>query len=449
MTPLGAFLVPELWWDPAAGFAHLEALIDDAFELGVRAFQVRGGPAEAVRALTADLHRRAPEPLLIAMEASAGVGGLVPEMTPLPPLRALAALRESDAIRRAAGLTARQLRALGVNWVLAPVADLAHPGTLLDRGARALGEDPQRVAEDVVTWVDACQSHGVLACARHFPGQGRALEDPQRTAVTIDATAPTLWATDLVPFRGAIDGGVASVMVGAVDYPGLEGRGLVAAHATPLLDGLLRGDLAFEGLLVSDRADGAAMGGPEGAVAATVAAVHAGCDLVLACDDLGGAVEALEIALDDGSITPAMIEASAQRRRFWSAWAIPRETREPTLDDLLWARQVADLVVHPVRGAWPVLGPTVEIEPIAAGPAGLALGPFVETLRLGGHEVRVRTPTTPLAGEVPIVSLDPGCGAVVVFGPPELARAVPGARDVICAWSADRAMQEGVARRLL
>lgn len=81
MRALGAYLVPELWWDPQAGFTHLDALIDDALELGVQAFQVRGGPAAAVRALTDDLHRRAPEPLLIAMEASAGVGSLVPEMT--------------------------------------------------------------------------------------------------------------------------------------------------------------------------------------------------------------------------------------------------------------------------------------------------------------------------------------------------------------------------------
>lgn len=449
MSALGAYLVPELWWDPQAGFSHLDALIDDALELGVQAFQVRGGPAEAVRGLTDDLHRRAPEPLLIAMEACAGVGDLVPEMTPLPPLRALAALRDSDAIRRAALLTARQLRALGVNWVLAPVADVAHAGTALDCGARSFGQDPQGVAEDVVTWIDACQSQGVLACARHFPGVGRAIGDPQATGVTIDADARTLWATDLVPFRGAIDTGVASVLVGAVAVPGLDRHGVVAAHSVRLIGELLREELAFDGLVMSDRADGMAMGGPEGAVRATVDAVRAGCDLVLASDDLGGAVEALEAAADTGEITDEMIEASAHRRRFWSAWAVPRETREPTLDDLLWARQVADLVVHPVRGSWVGVGPVVDLETIVIDRDGRSLHHFRETLRAAGHEVRVHPSSDPVTGDALVVALGPARHAVVVFGPPEVARAVVGATHVFCAWSADRAMQEGVARRLL
>lgn len=452
MRALGAYLVPELWWDPQAGFSHLEALIDDAFELGVQAFQVRGGPAAAVRALTDDLHRRAPAPLLIAMEASAGVGSLVPEMTPLPPLRALAALRDHDAIRRAAHLTARQLRALGVNWALAPVADIAHVGTALDRSARSFGEDPQRVAEDVVTWIDACQSQGVLACSRHFPGAGRAIADPQRTPVRIDTDARMLWATDLVPFRGACDTGVASVLVGTGCYPGLDRQGMVAAHSPGLIGALLREELAFDGLVVSDRADAMALGGPECAVPATVHAVRAGCDLVLASDDLGGAVEALAVAVDAGSITDEMIEASAERRRFWSAWAVPRETREPTLDDLLWARQVADLLVHPVRGSWSgvggAVGSVVEVETIVHDRDRVSLLPFVATLQAAGVELRVHPSRDAVEGDALVLALAPSRHAVVVFGPPEVARTVSGTQ-VFCAWSTDRAMQEGVARRLL
>ncbi|MEY4609344.1 MAG: hypothetical protein RL625_1561 [Gemmatimonadota bacterium] len=448
MTRLGAYLVPELWWDPHAGFSHLDALIDDAFELGVQAFQVRGGPAEAVRALTETLHRRAPEPVLIAMDAEAGVGNLVPELTPLPPLRALAALRDPEAIRRAALLTARQLRALGVNWVLAPVADLAHPGALFAEDARSLGEEPQRVAEDVVTWIDACQSQSVLACARHFPGIGRAVGDGPSPRLTIDADARTLWGTDLVPFRGAIDAGVASLIAGAVAVPGLGRQGRVAAHSSGILSELLRGELGFDGLVVSDRADGPGMGGPEGAVLAVVDAVRAGCDLVLASDDLEGAVDALQVSVDDGTLTSEMIEASAQRRRFWSAWAVPRETREPTLDDLLWARQVADLVVHPVRGPWISLGPQVDLTILMMGGRRASLRPFVETLRAAGHEVRVGESDGISDGPALVVALDAAGARVVVFGPPEVARAIPVGAQVLCAWSADRAMQEGAARAL-
>ena len=446
MTALGASLVPELWWDPHVGFSHLDALIDDALELGVQAFQIRGGPVDAVRALTETLHRRAPEPVLIAMAAEVGVGSLVPEMTPLPPLRALAALRDSEAIRRAALLTARQLRALGVNWVLAPVADLAHPGASFDGDARSLGDDPQRVAEEVVTWIDACQSQSVLACARHFPGIGRAVGDPQRHQLTIDADARTLWGTDLVPFRGAIDAGVASVMMGAVAYPGLDRGGVAGPRSSRILSELLRDALGFEGLVVSDRADGAGMGGPEGAVLATVDAVRAGCDLVLASDDLGGAVEALEAAVDAGEIPAERLAASTQRRRFWSAWASPRETREPTLEDLLWARQIADLVVHPVRGPWITLGSVVDVT-VLAGHGGVSLRPFIETLRAAGLEVHVSEARGGDDGAAPVVALDRAYATVVVFGPPEVARTIP-TGQVLCAWSADRAMQEGAARYL-
>jgi beta-glucosidase-like glycosyl hydrolase len=447
MTVLGAYLVPELWWDPHAGFSHLDALIDDAFELGVQAFQIRGGPADAVRALTEGLHRRAPEPVLIGMAAERGVGSLVPEMTPLPPLRALAALRDPEAIRRAALLTARQLRVLGVNWVLAPVADLMHDGALYDGDARSLGDDPQRVAEEVVTWIDACQSQSVLACARHFPGIGRAVGDPQRRQLTIDTDARTLWGTDLVPFRGAIDAGVASVMMGAIAYPGLDRGGVVAPCSSSILSELLREELGFEGLAVSDRADGAGMGGPEGAVLAAVDAVRAGCDLVLASDDLGGAVEALEAAVNAGEVTAEMLAASAARRRFWSAWASPRETREPTLEDLLWARQIADLLVHPVRGQWSTLDSEVEVTVLASGPEGTSLRPFLETLRAAGHEVRISEVRGGNDGPA-VVALDSARATLVVFGPPAVARTVTSGAQVLCAWSADRAMQEGAARAL-
>ncbi|MFM8910503.1 MAG: hypothetical protein ACKOH8_08030, partial [Gemmatimonadota bacterium] len=143
---------------------------------------------------------------------------------------------------------------------------------------------------------------------------------------------------------------------------------------------------------------------------------------------------------------------SAERRRFWSAWAVPRETREPTLDDLLWARQVADLLVHPVRGSWSgvggAVGSVVEVETIVHDRDRVSLLPFVATLQAAGVELRVHPSRDAVEGDALVLALAPSRHAVVVFGPPEVARTVSGTQ-VFCAWSTDRAMQEGVARRLL
>ena len=168
--PLAGLLVPELWGDARAGFGHLEALIEDALEIGVGGFVIRNGPVEAVTSLTAVLRRESPQPLRLAAEVEAGVGGTFTGGTALPPFGALGALRDAEAFRRAAKLTARELAALGLTWALAPVADLGTHGANPTLGARAAGDDAQRVAEWLVDWVDACQAEGILACARGFPG---------------------------------------------------------------------------------------------------------------------------------------------------------------------------------------------------------------------------------------------------------------------------------------
>jgi len=484
--PLAGLLVPELWWDARAGFGHLEALIEDALEIGVGGFVIRNGPVEAVTSLTAVLRRESPHPLLLAAEVEAGVGGTFTGGTALPPLGALGALRDAEAFRRAAKLTARELAALGLTWALAPVADLGTHGANPTLGARAAGDDAQRVAEWLVDWVDACQAEGILACARGFPGAGRAIVDPWADeacdGVRVDTDAATLWASDLVPHRGLTDSGVASVGVSAVAFPGLDRSSVPACHSSALVTTFLRGELRFDGLIVAEAtgAPAARRGGSEGA--SVVAAVRAGCDLVLAPRDLHEVLTALEAANDAGILDLEALEASRTRRRFWADWAAPRPVREPTLDERLWARQVADLLVHPVRGVVPALDASPEVivlDDAARGPWVSAAGtPFLQALRAMGLGPQVVDAPTD-AGRGPVVlALFGGPGAhsgraawraetlatigalhdaararqrrlvAVVFAPPALAAAIPEAAHVLCAWGEARAMQEGAARRL-
>lgn len=480
--PLAALLVPELRWDPDHGYSHMQGLVDDALEFGVGGFVIANGPRDAVAQLAATLQKAAGRRLLIAAPAERGAGAAITGTTGLPPFAALGALRDEDVIRRAARLTARDLRTAGVNWALAPCADLAVERGNPFLGTRALHHDPQRVAEWVVAWIDACQAEGVLASAMHLPGEGRALDDPALGAAVVDAPGAGLWGTDLVPFRAAVDSGVATILVSAVSYQRLDTSGAGAAWSRVILRELMRDELQFEGLLVSPPPSVGAARAVGGEGEATVAMLAAGCDLILAPRDLGGVYEAVEQALDVGALSLDDIEASAARREFWADWARSDEPREPTLDDLLWARQVADTVVHAVRGVFANVGPVVDVIPVDddAQPAGAAerVAPFLTTLRAAGLVPRVVDgPTDDGRGAVCIVIAgEPSTGrgragyteatrarvaavvasaraarrsvVAVLLGPPALAEEIPEVPNVICAWSGDRAMQEAAARRM-
>lgn len=481
---LAALLIPELRWDPDHGFAYLRAAIDDALELGVGGFVIRGGSVAEVQALTTELQRDARAPLLLAAEAERGAGEHVRGATGLPPMAALGALRNEDAIRRAARLTARELRAMGVNWALAPCADLAVDVRNPFLGSRTLGSDPQRIGEWVVAWVDACQADGVLACAKHLPGVGRALEDPARAAASIDASGALLWGSDLVPFRAAVDTGVATVLVSQVSYPALDRRGIGAARSAVILHDLMRAELQYEGLLVSDAPSQPAARASGTEPDAAVAAIAAGCDLILAPHDMTGVHDALDGALSRGVLDPDAVDASLARRTFWADWGRPGAGRDATLEDVLWARQVADTVVHAARGVFTNIGPVVDVILVdddadrAQRGEGDRFGPFLATLRAVGLAPHaVEAPTSEGRGAVVIAVRGEPANArgragyteatrrriaqvvaqartarrsvvAVLFGPPVLAEEIPEVPNVICAWGGDRAMQEAAARRM-
>ncbi len=483
MHRLGALLIPELRWDRDHGFAHQQGLIDDALEFGAGGFIIANGPREAVAELVASLQRAARHPLLIAAHAQRGAAETLAGSTGLPPFAALGLLRDEDVIRRAARLTARELSAAGITWALAPCADLAVEPRNPFVGARALHHDAQRVAEWVVAWIDACQAEGLLATALHLPGEGRALVDPALAASAVDAAGAALWGTDLVPFRAAVDAGVATVLASAVSYPRLDATGAEAACSRVVLRELMRDELQFEGLLVAPAPSTAALRRHGGEPAAAVAMLAAGCDLVLAPQDLGGVFEAAERALDDGVLRWEEIEASAARRDFWASWGRAGASRDVTLEDVLWARKVSDTVVHAVRGVFANVGPVMDVilvdDDVADG-ADLSgrYAPFLATLRAVGLGPRVvKGPTDDGRGAVCIAVGGAPASArgragytertrarvaaavaaaraarrgivAVLFAPPALADELPELPNVICAWSSDRAMQEAAARRL-
>ena len=244
-------ILPALRSEALSGFGHEAGRIADALEIGVGGFIIFGGTAETVRRLTADLLRRAGRPLLLAADLERGAGQQIAGLTEFPPPMALASLGDPAVVRWAAFVTAQEARAVGINWIFAPVADL---DVLADNPivqTRAFGEDPNLVATCVRHWIEGCQSAGALACAKHYPGHGRTTVDSHIALPVVEASAAALRSADLLPFTVAIESGVASIMTAHVAYPSLDDSNLPATLSRTLL-GELRTKSRFNGLVVTD-----------------------------------------------------------------------------------------------------------------------------------------------------------------------------------------------------
>src|SRR5215208_3860902 len=202
-------ILPALRSDALTGFAHEAGRIADTLEIGVGGYIIFGGTAESVRRLTADLLRRAGRPLLLASDLERGAGQQVAGLTEFPPPMALASLGDTAVVRWAAAVTAQEARAVGINWVFAPVGDLdVLPENPIVQ-TRAFGDDPNRVASLVRTWIESCQGAGALACAKHFPGHGRTTVDSHIALPVVSDDAAILRDGDLLPFAIAVESGVA------------------------------------------------------------------------------------------------------------------------------------------------------------------------------------------------------------------------------------------------
>ena len=485
MSDTAALLLPAIRWDAVHGFEPARPAIDRALALGVGGFILFGGPAAEVRALTRELHARSRLPLLVGADLERGAGQQFAGFTGLPPLAALASLGDRDVVRRAARVTAQEARRLGVNWDYAPVCDLDVEPDNPIVGTRALGGDPATVAELAAEWIDGCQSEGVLACAKHFPGHGRTTRDSHAELPVVDASADVLYAEDLVPFRAAIDAGVASIMSAHVAFPALDASRAPATLSAPILRDLLRRQLRFDGLVVTDALIMEGVLG-DGEAAASVRALAAGCDLLLYPDDLEGVARAVEQALRDGALDAERVRQSLQRRAQWAQWAAPAAAGGGGDDAIAadaWGLAVAMRCVHVVRGRIHPLAPVTEVAIVDDDLGGPypppSREPFLDALRAGDRTVHVvETPTAASRGPLVVALFGdirswkgrPGysaasrarvadlCAAaaaqardalVVQFSHPRLAAEISGATHVLCAWGGERVMQTAAARRLL
>jgi beta-glucosidase-like glycosyl hydrolase len=461
-------ILPALRSDALSGFAHEAGRIADSLEIGVGGFIIFGGTVETVRRLTADLLRRAGRPLLLAADLERGAGQQFAGLTEFPPPMALASLGDPAVVRWAAAVTAQEARAVGINWIFAPVADLdVLPDNPIVQ-TRAFGRDANDVATCVRQWVEGCQAAGALACAKHYPGHGRTTMDSHITLPVVEAPAAALRASDLLPFTVAIESGVASIMTAHVAYPSLDESGLPATLSRTLL-GELRGRSRFDGLVVTDALimDGALKGRRESDAA--VQAIEAGADLLLYPNDPRRVRDALHSALASGTLSQARLEESLTRYSKALATATaptPPVTRGPFES----AEALADVLLKGgmVRGSAPSLMAPLDLVVVdddVGGPypasstdyAQRLLGPELIGRYSGGSKVvlvfaepRAWKGRSGLSDSSREATAHHAVGAdlIVLFGHPRLLEEIPGDAPVLLAWHRQRLMQEAVARWL-
>ena len=277
---------------------------------------IRRAEPYALAAFLNRMQRMATIPLLVSADFERGASMRVDSTTLFPHAMAFAAAGDPQATRYSGEVTARDSRALGVHWVFFPVADVnSNPDNPIIN-IRSFGESPRDVAQHVRAFIAGAKSdpkNRVLTTAKHFPGHGDTAVDSHLSLSSIPSDKTHLESVEFVPFRAAIEEGVDSIMTAHIAVPALDAPDLPATLSPAIMTGVLRDELKFQGLVVTDALEmgGVAKGYSNGEAA--VRALEAGADVLLMPTDPLGAIRAVVAAVQKGRLTVKRIDQSVAR----------------------------------------------------------------------------------------------------------------------------------------
>jgi beta-N-acetylhexosaminidase len=371
---------------------------------GVTLFRARNvSSPEQVRALCSSLQgaRPAGDPaLVIGFDQEGGQLQLIGDgATAWPGNLALGAAGSEDLARRCGSAIGAEVAALGGTLVYAPVCDVLHPESATPLGTRSFGDDPLAVARLAAAMTEGLQSAGIAATLKHFPGHGAAAADSHKALPVIDHDLAELRIAELPPFEAAIAAGALAVLTGHLAVPALtEGASIPATVSRAILQGLLREELGFGGVTVSDALDMAGAtsgeGSGHGLGGIVGAAADAGMDLLLLNHDTAteeAAFESLRASVDEGKLERTRLLAAQDRilrlrAHLDSIVQLPLDV-VGSLEHRRLAREIADAsitLVRDPRGSLPLAiarGDRVAI--IAPAPVDLTPAETSSYLRIG------------------------------------------------------------------
>ncbi len=269
-----------------------------------------------VAAFLNKMQRLATVPLLVSADLERGASMRLNNTTVFPHAMAFAGAQDLAAVKVEGEITAREARAVGIHWVFYPVADVNNNADNPIINIRSFGENPLEVSKYVDAFIEGAHSDKnnlVLTTAKHFPGHGDTSTDSHMNMATITADRERLNRLEFVPFRSAIEHGVDAVMTAHIAVPALDDSGVPATLSPKILTGILREQMAFKGIIVTDALEmgGIAKGYKSGEAA--VRAIEAGADVLLMPTDPHAAIEAVVTAVHSGRISQKRLEESVMR----------------------------------------------------------------------------------------------------------------------------------------
>lgn len=347
---------------PSLGSARWKRARRLVREHRVGGFIVGVGPSYGTASWLNLLQSWSEVPLLVSADLEWGPGTRLRGATVLPMNMAVSASGPAGVANEAGRITALEARAAGIHMAFAPVADVNVNPENPVINTRSYGSDPVQVAERVVAFIEGARAAGLLTVVKHFPGHGDTETDSHLEMPVLQADRYRLEDVELRPFRAAIGAGVDGVMTAHLAVPALDPltRLRPATLSPPILTGLLRNELGFSGLVVTDalHMDGVKGQGDGGDVA--VEAVKAGADILLIPPDESRAIDAVVAAVRRGELSEDRIDRSVRRVLAAKAVVGLNQQRDVNLGLLLaqvgrsdheaWGRRVAERSITLVRG---------------------------------------------------------------------------------------------------
>lgn len=319
--------------------------VPEAFANGMQSVCIYGEnvrDAEQLRALGAQLRASYPQALIAIDEEGGEVTRLhYLEGSPYPGAAVLGRIDNTNYTELIGERVGQDILGAGFNLALGPIADVNSNPLNPVIGTRSFSAEPEIAGRHVAAWIRGLQRTGALACVKHFPGHGDTAQDSHLALPSVDAPLGTLEARELPPFNSAVLASVAAVMTSHILLPQIDT--VPATFSRKILQGMLRDELEFEGIIISDALDMAGASGETGIPEAAVRALIAGCDLL--CLGTGSdpaqlqAIEdAVVSAVESGRLTLDRLTEAAERVRAATAQPQPtggeRSSGDPTPDEL-------------------------------------------------------------------------------------------------------------------
>ncbi len=357
-----------------------------------------GGVYETVHLINR-MQESAKIPLLISADFETGVGMRFEDTVNFPWNMAIAATGNPEFARREGVIAARESRALGVQWAFAPDVDVNNNADNPVINVRSYGENPQDVARFAVAFAEGLQSGNVLATAKHFPGHGDTNVDSHRGLPVIDFSRSRLEQIELVPFKSVLDAGIGSVMVAHISLPQIDntkieplkksikasytetevisqGTTMPATLSPKVITKILRDELKFDGLIVTDAMDMSGLTIYFNQDEAAVRAFSAGADVLLKPASADLAIKGLKAAVESGRISEQRLNESVRKQLAWK-YELGLEKQKITpidaVDTAVSSRQTRQLSEEIADGAMTLVKNENKNLPLAKGKKTMVL----------------------------------------------------------------------------